>query len=81
MTCNASSSQSCSSRCAGLADNPIGKVYHMPGASDAYVTAFRSWLQRSAGGGPFGPQDQRWLQVLQISGGKCKFRGQGLCYS
>jgi hypothetical protein len=35
----------------------------MPGASDAYVTAFRSWLQRSAGGGPFGPQDQKWLQV------------------
>ena len=48
---------------AGLGDAPIGKVYHMPGASDAYVTAFRSWLQRSAGGGPFGPQDQKWLQV------------------
>lgn len=48
---------------AGLGDAPIGKVYHMPGASDAYVTAFRSWLQRSAGGGPFGPQGEKWLQV------------------
>lgn len=35
----------------------------MPGASDAYVTAFRSWLQRSAGGGPFGPQNEDWLKV------------------
>lgn len=48
---------------AGLDELPIGKVYHMPGASDAYVTAFRSWLQRSAGGGPFGPQNEEWLKV------------------
>ena len=38
----------------------------MPGASDAYVTAFRSWLQRSAGGGPFGPQNAEWLKVSDM---------------
>ncbi len=38
----------------------------MPGASDAYVTAFRSWLQRSAGGGPFGPQNAEWLKVTSL---------------
>lgn len=35
----------------------------MPGASDAYVAGFRNWLQRFAGGGPFGPQNEHWLQV------------------
>lgn len=33
----------------------------MPGASDAYVTGFRSWLQQFGGGGPFGPQNEAWL--------------------
>ncbi|KAK9812641.1 hypothetical protein WJX72_001174 [[Myrmecia] bisecta] len=48
---------------AGLANKPIGQVYHMPGASDAYVSAFRTWLARSGGGGPFGPMDEEWLQA------------------
>lgn len=47
----------------GLADSPIGRVYNMPGASDTYVTTFRTWLRNVAGGGPFGPQDQQWLQA------------------
>jgi hypothetical protein len=33
----------------------------MPGSSDAYVMAFRGWLDRVAGGGPFGPQNAAWL--------------------
>lgn len=47
----------------GGGEAPIGKVYYMPGASDAYVAGFRGWVQRFGGGGPFGPQDQRWLQA------------------
>lgn len=47
----------------GLAQFPIGRVYNMPGASDAYVATFRTWLQKVAGGGPFGPQNQQWLQA------------------
>ena len=47
----------------GIAELPVGKVYHMPGASDNYVVAFRNWLRESAGGGPFGPQNGTWLQV------------------
>jgi hypothetical protein len=46
---------------AGLAGQPLGKVYHMPGPSDAYIIAFRAWLDGVAGGGPFGPQDAAWL--------------------
>ncbi|KAL6778308.1 hypothetical protein ACKKBG_A17685 [Auxenochlorella protothecoides x Auxenochlorella symbiontica] len=46
---------------AGLATKPPGQVYHMPGASDALVTAFRTWIQKMAGGGPFGAQDEGWL--------------------
>lgn len=45
----------------GLAEKPVGQVYWMPGASDAYVAAFRTWLERAAGGGPFGPQNAAWL--------------------
>lgn len=47
----------------GLNEQPIGKVYYMPGPSDAYVVAFRTWLERVAGGGPFGPQNVAWLQA------------------
>ena len=39
------------------------QVYHMPGSSDNFVTAFRTWLDKYGGGGPFGPMDQQWLQV------------------
>jgi hypothetical protein len=35
----------------------------MPGASDSYVTEFRRWLEKTAGGGPFGPQNAAWLQA------------------
>ena len=45
----------------GLTEKPIGQVYYMPGASDAYVVTFRNWLERWAGGGPFGPQNKEWL--------------------
>ncbi|KAH7622547.1 hypothetical protein Ndes2526B_g03378 [Nannochloris sp. 'desiccata'] len=45
----------------GLTEKPIGQVYYMPGSSDAYVMAFRGWLDRIAGGGPFGPQNAAWL--------------------
>jgi hypothetical protein len=44
----------------GLGRAPVGKVYHMPGPSDAYVMAFRGWLEKVGGGGPFGPQDEAW---------------------
>ena len=33
----------------GLGDKPVGQVYFMPGASDAYVAAFR--CGRAAGAG------------------------------
>ena len=39
------------------------QVYHMPGQSDNFVTAFRTWLQKHGGGGPWGPMDASWLQV------------------
>lgn len=39
------------------------QVYHMPGSSDNFVTAFRTWLSKYGGGGPFGPMDHHWLQV------------------
>jgi hypothetical protein len=39
------------------------QVYHMPGSSDNFVTAFRTWLNKYGGGGPFGPMDESWLQV------------------
>ena len=39
------------------------QVYHMPGSSDNFVTAFRTWLNKYGGGGPFGPMDHHWLQV------------------
>ena len=39
------------------------QVYHMPGSSDNFVTAFRTWLSKYGGGGPFGPMDSTWLQV------------------
>ena len=45
----------------GLTEKPLGQVYWMPGASDAYVATFRGWLDRVAGGGPFGPQNEAWL--------------------
>lgn len=45
----------------GAPGKPIGQVYFTPGASDAYVVAFRGWLAASGGGGPFGPQDAGWL--------------------
>lgn len=45
----------------GLGTKPVGQVYYMPGASDAYVIAFRRWIQNVAGGGPFGPQNDAWL--------------------
>ena len=41
----------------------VVQVYHMPGSSDNFVTAFRAWLNKYGGGGPFGPMDERWLQV------------------
>jgi hypothetical protein len=46
----------------GISEKPTGQVYYMPGASDSYVTVFRAWLQRTAGGGPFGPQNKEWLE-------------------
>lgn len=45
----------------GLTKKPIGQVYWMPGASDAYVATFRRWLESVGKGGPFGPQDANWL--------------------
>lgn len=45
----------------GLTEKPIGQVYYMPGASDAYVATFRTWLEKIGGGGPFGPQNAKWL--------------------
>ena len=45
----------------GLTEKPIGQVYYMPGASDAYVATFRQWLEKIGGGGPFGPQNAAWL--------------------
>lgn len=68
-------------RAAGLADSPIGRVYHMPGASDAYVVTFRSWLLKVAGGGPFGPQNEQWLQVNLVSYLSDVFRQYGRIYS
>ena len=44
-------------------DNGCMQVYHMPGQSDNFVTAFRTWLQKHGGGGPWGPMDASWLQV------------------
>ena len=41
----------------------VVQVYHMPGSSDNFVTAFRTWLNKYGGGGPFGPMNERWLQV------------------
>ena len=46
-------------------------MYHMPGQSDNYVTAFRSWLQKHGGGGPWGPMDASWLQVGSCSPQVC----------
>ena len=38
----------------------------MPGQSDNFVTAFRAWLQKYGGGGPWGPMDASWLQVTHL---------------
>jgi hypothetical protein len=45
----------------GISSRPPGQVYHMPGASDAFVSGFRTWLNSVGGGGPFGPMDEAWL--------------------
>ncbi|KAI7840725.1 hypothetical protein COHA_005541 [Chlorella ohadii] len=45
----------------GMGDKPAGQVYYMPAASDAYVAGFRAWLNKTAGGGPWGPMDDRYL--------------------
>ncbi|DBB17840.1 TPA: hypothetical protein ACH3X3_002860 [Trebouxia sp. C0006] len=47
----------------GLGRKPVAQVYHMPGSSDNFVTAFRTWLNKYGGGGPFGPMDETWLQA------------------
>lgn len=47
----------------GMGERPMAQVYHMPGASDAFVVAFRNWIDREAGGGPFGHMDKKWLQA------------------
>jgi hypothetical protein len=47
----------------GMGRKPVAQVYHMPGASDNYVTAFRNFLDKQAGGGPWGPMDKVWLQA------------------
>lgn len=47
----------------GLGEKPVGQVYYMPGSSDSYVTAFRNWIRKFGHGGPFGPQNEAWLQV------------------
>jgi len=44
-----------------IADKPPGQVYYMPGASDAYVAAFRTWINKQGQGGPFGKMDEEWL--------------------
>lgn len=44
------------------------QVYHMPGSSDNFVTAFRTWLSKYGGGGPFGAMDGTWLQVYTFAG-------------
>lgn len=48
------------------------QVYHMPGSSDNFVTAFRTWLNKYGGGGPFGPMDDKWLQV-SLTKSACAF--------
>lgn len=45
-----------------ISEKPVGQVFYMPGASDSYVTSFRTWLNKIGGGGPFGPQDKKWLE-------------------
>ncbi len=47
----------------GMGSRPMGQVYRMPGQSDAYVAAFRRWLDRVGGGGPWGPMGRDWLEV------------------
>ncbi|KAL3140600.1 hypothetical protein ABBQ32_005170 [Trebouxia sp. C0010 RCD-2024] len=47
----------------GLGQKAVAQVYHMPGSSDNFVTAFRTWLSKYGGGGPFGPMDHHWLQA------------------
>jgi hypothetical protein len=34
----------------------------MPTSSDAFVVAFHHWMNRHAGGGPFGPINAAWLE-------------------
>lgn len=46
----------------GMGVKPAGQVYYMPAASDAYVSGFRNWLNKVAGGGPWGPMDLNYLQ-------------------
>ncbi len=45
----------------GLGARPAGQVFFMPTPADAYVAAFRVWLEAEGGGGPFGRQGRRWL--------------------
>lgn len=44
-----------------IADKPPGQVYYMPGASDVYVGAFRTWINKQGQGGPFGKMNEEWL--------------------
>ncbi|KAL4424531.1 hypothetical protein ABPG77_010111 [Micractinium sp. CCAP 211/92] len=46
----------------GMGVKPVGQVYYMPAASDAYVSGFRTWLASVAGGGPWGPMDLSYLR-------------------
>ncbi|CAN0046095.1 unnamed protein product [Discosporangium mesarthrocarpum] len=45
-------------------------AYHMPARADLYVGSFRSWLERHAGEGPFGPLH------LRLGGRESKGMGQ-----
>lgn len=50
----------------GMGEKPMGQVYRMPGASDAFVAAFRNWLDTVGGGGPFGRMNGDWLQATGV---------------
>ncbi|CAG9467686.1 unnamed protein product [Pedinophyceae sp. YPF-701] len=42
----------------------LSKIYYMPTTADAFVTAFRDWLDNVAGGGPFGPPSKDLLAAM-----------------
>lgn len=42
----------------------LGKICYIPTTADNFVLAFRRWLDRHAGGGPFGPFDRAFARAI-----------------